>query len=66
MTELEILALKIIVINKSLGVKVVCHAPATAPSSAVIMGGFDNRLFEPKILLGEFPIVAQNDEQHRN
>jgi len=36
-------------------------APATAPSSAIIMGASDNRLFERS----EFPIVAHIDEQHR-
>jgi hypothetical protein len=36
-------------------------SPATAPSSAIIMGEFDNRLFERS----EFPIVAHDDEQHR-
>jgi hypothetical protein len=35
--------------------------PATAPSSAIIMGAFDNRLFEHS----EFPIVAHNYEQRR-
>ena len=33
--------------------------------SAIIMGAFGNRLFEPKILLGEFPITTHNHEQRR-
>ncbi len=36
-------------------------SPATAPSSAIIMGAFGNRLFERS----EFPINAHNGEQHR-
>ena len=36
-------------------------SPATAPSSAIIMGAYVNRLFERS----EFPIDAHNGEQHR-
>jgi hypothetical protein len=46
-------------------IQMASQSPATAPSSATIMGVFGNRLFEPKGLLGEFPIAAHNGEQHR-
>jgi hypothetical protein len=40
-------------------------SPATEPSSVRFVGDFDNRLFEPNDLLGEFPIAAHKAEQRR-
>ncbi|MDP1767019.1 MAG: hypothetical protein Q8K83_08990 [Methylotenera sp.] len=40
-------------------------SPATAPSSASLMGGVGKRLFESSDLFGEFPIAAHQAEQRR-
>jgi hypothetical protein len=41
------------------------QSPATAPSSASIMGVFGNRLSEPKDFIGRVPIAAHDGEQRR-